>query len=392
MPERRRLTILTPLHSFAPGGVERVALRLNGAWASDPGLAPHLVIGRPTGAMRREAPANVPLHTTREPFPTTPVETPWMLWTLPAHIHRLRPNVLFAAGNTYAIVAVVMKLVLGRACPPVVLKISNDLVRRDMNPVVRWGYRRWLRLQGRLIDHVTGLAEPMRAEIATFMAMPPERIHIIDDPALSAADHAALTAIGVARITNSARHTGRHYVGIGRLARQKNWPLLVHAFARIAGPDDRLTIVGEGAERPAIERAIAAHALHARVALPGHGAAAPALAAADVFVLSSDFEGVPAVVIEALASGLPIVATDCSVSMASLVGAYGTIVATGEAAALAAARAAQPPLSPDQRAAAAVDMGRFTVERAAGAYAALFHRAAARGGLSGTEAPGRSFI
>lgn len=372
MPERRRLTVVTPLHSFAPGGVERVALRLNGAWADDPGLRPQLVIGRPTGAMRGEAPANVPLHTTPEPFATAPVETPWMLWTLPAHIRRLKPDVIFAAGNTYAIVAVVMKLVLGRACPPVVLKISNDLVRRDMNPLMRWGYRRWLRLQGRMIDHVTGLAEPMRAEIAAFMAMPPERIHIIDDPALSAADLAAMAAIGVARTPNAARH----YVGIGRLARQKNWPLLVRAFARIAGPDDRLTIVGEGAERPAIERAIAAHALQGRVALSGHGAAAPALVAANVFVLSSDFEGVPAVVIEALASGLPVVATDCSVSMASLIGGYGIIVPVGNANALAAAMAAQPSLTTDQRAAAAADMARFTVERAAGAYATLFWLAA----------------
>lgn len=372
MPERRRLTVVTPLHSFAPGGVERVALRLNGAWADDPGLRPQLVIGRPTGAMRGEAPANVPLHTTPEPFATAPVETSWMLWTLPAHIRRLKPDVIFAAGNTYAIVAVVMKLVLGRACPPVVLKISNDLVRRDMNPLMRWGYRRWLRLQGRMIDHVTGLAEPMRAEIAAFMAMPPERIHIIDDPALSAADLAAMAAIGVARTPNAARH----YVGIGRLARQKNWPLLVRAFARIAGPDDRLTIVGEGAERPAIERAIAAHALQGRVALSGHGAAAPALVAANVFVLSSDFEGVPAVVIEALASGLPVVATDCSVSMASLIGGYGIIVPVGNANALAAAMAAQPSLTTDQRAAAAADMARFTVERAAGAYATLFWLAA----------------
>ena len=92
--------------------------------------------------------------------------------------------------------------------------------------------------------------------------------------------------------------------------------------------------------------------------------------------MSSDFEGVPAVVIEALASGLPVVATDCSVSMALLVGGFGTTVPVGDATALAAAMAAQAPLSPDQRAAAATAMTAFTVERAAGAYAALFRSAA----------------
>ena len=365
---------MTPLHSFAPGGVERVALRLCGAWAKDPALAVQLVMGREEGAMRTEAPADVPRHVTREPFRTAAWESLWMMLTLPAHIRRLRPDVLFAAGNSYAVIAVVMKLVLGGACPPVVLKISNDLERRDMSRPARWVYQRWLRIQGRLLDHVTGLAEPMRAEIAAFMAMPPDRIHIVDDPALAVSDLAALAAIGAARQTSP--QNGRHYVGIGRLARQKNWPLLVSAFASIAGTDDRLTIVGEGNERGAITRLIVQLKLGERVALPGHCAALPALAAADVFVLSSDFEGVPAVVIEALASGLPVVATNCSVSMASLVGTFGALVPVGDMAALASAMATQLPLSSEARAAASAAMTRFTVERAAQSYATVFVLAA----------------
>jgi glycosyltransferase involved in cell wall biosynthesis len=371
----RPLAVMVPLHSFAPGGVERVALRLCGAWARDPDLAVQLVMGRDSGAMRGEAPAGVPLHMTPEPFPTTAWESLWMILTLPDHIRRLRPDVIFAAGNTYSIIAVMMKLRFGRRCPPVVLKISNDLVRRDMPGPVRWFYHRWLRVQGRMIEHATGLAEPMRAEIAAFMKMPADRIHVVDDPALAASDLARLAAIGAARQSNTG--PGRHYVGIGRLARQKNWPLLLEAFAKIAGRDDRLTILGEGAERPRLEALAASLGITDRLALPGHGAAAPVLAAGDVYVMSSDFEGVPAVIIEALAAGLPVVSTDCSVSMASLIGDCGRLVPVGDAAALAAAMAAQAPLSPEARAAAAEAMARFTVERAAGAYAALFRRAAA---------------
>lgn len=362
------------LHSFAPGGVERVALRLCGAWARDAHVDVQLVMGRETGAMIGEAPAHLARHVARAPFPTAAWESLWMVWVLPGHIRRLRPDVIFAAGNTYAIIAVCMKLWLGRRCPPVVLKISNDLVRADMTPPVRWGYRRWLRIQGRFVDHATGLAEPMRAEIAHYLRLPADRIHIVDDPALTAADHATLAAIGAARMPPTT--PGRHYIGVGRLARQKNWPLLVTAFARIAGPEDRLTIVGEGAERDRIRATAAALGVADRLSLPGHGAAAPALAAADIYVLTSDFEGVPAVVIEALTSGLPVVATNCSVSMRALVGGFGTIVPVGDAVALAAAMAAQAPLSPDQRRTAAADMARFTVERAADAYLALFRTAA----------------
>lgn len=370
----RPLRVMVFLHSFEPGGVERVALRLCGAWAADPALDVRLVMGRLAGAMRNEAPPGLPLHVTREPFPTAGWETIWMMIVLFGEICRQRPDVIFAAGNSYSIVAVVMKLLLGRNCPPFVLKISNDLERRDLPPPVRWVYHRWLRVQGRMIDRFTGLAEPMRDELVAALGVIPDRVAIIDDPALADADVTALAAIPRSPIT------ARRYVGVGRLAAQKNFASLVAAFAIAAGPDDSLTIVGEGGERGRLERQIATLGLAGRVHLPGHGAVTPALAAADVFVLSSDYEALPAVVVEALASGLPVVATDCCVSMRSLVGDFGSIVPCGDAGLLAAAMRNQPALTDTQRAAAATAMRAFTVERAAGLYGQLFMRVTAGAG------------
>ena len=320
----RPLVVMPFLHSYEPGGVERVALRLCGAWAAA-GCDIRLVMGRGDGAMIDESPKSLPVHMIDSgPVSTAGWETLWMMIVLRRMIRRHRPDVLFAAGNTYAVVAVAMKLALGKACPPIVMKVSNDLVRRDLPAPARRVYRRWLRIQGRYIDHFVGLAEPMRAEIIDGMGVTPERVTIIDDPALDGAGLAALAAIAEARAARPAR-AGRHFVGVGRLAGQKNWPLLIEAFAAASGPDDWLTIVGEGSARTVLERQIARLGLGDRVALPGHGPVPPVLAAADVFVLSSDYEGVPAVIIEALASGLPIVATDCSVSMRALVGASGDI-------------------------------------------------------------------
>ena len=372
MAEARPLIVMPFLHSFEPGGVERVALRLCGAWATD-GLDVRLVMGRLDGAMRGEAPPNVPLHVIDSgSLDTSWWETIWMMVVLRRQIRAQRPDVLFAAGNTYAVVAVAMKLALGRACPPVVMKVSNDLERRDLPGPARWVYRRWLRIQGRFIDHFTGLAEPMRMEIEAGMGVASNRVTVIEDPALDVAGLAALAAIGEARQPVAYRR----YVAVGRLAGQKNFPLMLRAFALAAGPGDTLTIVGEGAERPRLERLAASLGIAGRVALPGHGAVEPALAAADVFVLSSDYEAVPAVVIEALASGLPVVATDCSVSMRMLVGPFGAVVPTGNADVLAAAMRSAVPLPPAARHAAAAAMSAFTVERAAGLYAALFAAAA----------------
>ncbi len=357
------------LNSFNPGGVERVALRLCAAWARDPALDIRLVIGRNEGVMRNEAPPGLALHGMAAPRGLAArAPSLWMLILLWREVRRQRPDVLFAAGNTYAVFAVAMKLLPGFRRPPVVLKISNDLERLDMGPLLRRGYRLWLRVQGRMIDHFVGLAAPMQAEIMAAMRVPATRVHVIDDPALAMADVAALAALGDARQPGVTRH----YVAVGRLAPQKNFPLLIDAFTMAARPGDRLSIIGEGGERPRLAAQIAALGLESSVDLPGHGAVAPALAAADVFVLSSDYEALPAVVVEALASGLPVVATDCCVSMRALVGPRGAIVPRRDARALATAMRDQLPLTAAQRHDAAEAMATYTVERAAGLYGNLF--------------------
>jgi len=99
---------------------------------------------------------------------------------------------------------------------------------------------------------------------------------------------------------------------VGRLAPEKDYPLLVASTAKLLGPDFRLVIVGEGSSRGEIEAAIAALGPErARfVTLTGvRRDVAACLAAFDVFTLTSKTEGLPLVIPEAMASSLPIVAT-----------------------------------------------------------------------------------
>lgn len=361
-----------PLHSFEPGGVERVALRLVRAWRAE-GVDAHIVMGRNDGAMRAEAEGLDYETLASGRIDTSWWETLWMIWHLPAVIRRTQPDVIFCAGNSYSVVMVAMELRLGRRCPPVVAKISNDLARADLPAPARWGYHRWLRIQGRLIDHFTGMAPPMRAEIENATGAAFDRVSIVDDPALSRADIERLS-------TEGQKDAATHFIAVGRLALQKNFPLLVRAFARIARGDDRLTILGEGGERAKIEREIARLAIGSRVTLAGHVSdTQPWLARAHVFAMSSDYEGVPAVIAEALAAGLRIVATDCSVSMGDMLdyGRLGTLVPTGDEASLAAALEAAREAKPDH-AAMAAQADRFTVERAAALYRKIFERLSRR--------------
>ncbi|KXU31747.1 hypothetical protein A0J57_17355 [Sphingobium sp. 22B] len=368
------MRILTFLHSFEPGGVERVALRLVRRWR-DQGIDAPLFLGRGDGAMGAELGHDLGPHVPRGPgFSVAGFETLWMIMTLPGFIRRTRPDAMFCAGNSYAVVAVAMKLLLGRHCPPVLAKISNDLERRDMVWPVRTAYRLWLRIQGRFIDHFVAMAPGLEREIAALVRPGAGAISIIPDPALSLDQIDRLRAVRRKRAGK-----GRRFVAIGRLARQKNFGLMLDAFARATGPDDRLLIFGEGPERGRLAARSRRLGIAGRLCFMGH-VPDPALriGQADAFLLSSDYEGVPAVVLEALAVGLPVIATECSAAMRSLLGdgALGRLVPAGDLAAFARVLADAP--GPQHAAASLAQARRFTLEAAAPAYLDSFARIAAR--------------
>lgn len=370
------MRILTFLHSFEPGGVERVALRLVRAWRQEDVDAP-LFMGRPDGAMRAELAHDLAYDVPRQPpFPIGWIETLWMIATLPFSIVRLRPDMLFCAGNSYTIVALAMRLLLGRRCPPIIAKISNDLDRRDMIPPIRWLYRRWLRLHGHFIDHFIGMEDPMAEEIGEAIPAAVERISIIADPALDEAQIERLRQMP--RATRGAGGKGQRFVAIGRLAAQKNVALMLRAFARGAADTDRLTIFGDGPERQALTALAQRLGLEHRVTFAGHVPnPASHLPDFDIFLLSSDYEGVPAVLLEALAAGLPIIATRCSRSMERLTGhgALAQLVEPGDLESLGNAIHDANHLRQDP-AASLAQARRFTIERASRAYLACFQAAA----------------
>ena len=126
---------------------------------------------------------------------------------------------------------------------------------------------------------------------------------------------------------------------VGRLVREKNQAALVRAMAPLLSAAVRLVIVGDGEERATVERAIAALGDKAAfVQLLGARSDTPRLyAALDLFALSSDSEGLPLVIIEAMASALPVLATAVGGIAAVVVeGVTGALVPVGDVGALTA--------------------------------------------------------
>jgi len=103
-------------------------------------------------------------------------------------------------------------------------------------------------------------------------------------------------------------------VSVGRLNKQKNHSLLIDAFADIVNdyPEYKLVIWGEGDEREKLENKIKQMGLKEKVLLPGATKQVfDKINSSTMFVLSSDFEGMPNALMEAMALGLPVVSTDC---------------------------------------------------------------------------------
>lgn len=173
-------------------------------------------------------------------------------------------------------------------------------------------------------------------------------------------------------------------MNVGRLNAVKDQSGLIDAFDRLckgdtpAAANSRLAIVGEGPERAALERHIRRLGLVDRVCLIGNRNDVPALLAeADMFVLSSVAEGMPGVVLEAMASSLPVVATRVGGSAELVVdGETGTLVAPSDPGALAAAMDAyvrDPALRQRHgNAGRARAEGRFSLDSMVSAYVALY--------------------
>ena len=103
------------------------------------------------------------------------------------------------------------------------------------------------------------------------------------------------------------------FIAVGRLMAQKNYRLMLSAFAKVHKqyPDTELVILGEGEERPALERQVQELHLQDAVKLEGIVShVAEYLHTAHIYLLSSDYEGLPQSVLEAMAAGLPIVTTE----------------------------------------------------------------------------------
>ncbi len=173
----------------------------------------------------------------------------------------------------------------------------------------------------------------------------------------------------------------RRILSIGRLDRQKGFDVLIDAFAKLAlsHPEWELVIFGHGDQRAMLEQQIAERGLGDQVRLPGVTTAIAAeLQEADLYIHASRFEGYPNAVVEALACGCPVIATDSPGAVREILqdGAYGQLVKVDDVEGLAVAMIsvmADANLRRAMRRKAPEAVAELSVDRIAAHWIDLFH-------------------
>ena len=222
------------------------------------------------------------------------------------------------------------KALLG-SFPAAIASVRNDLQFRRRREIKR------LRRLLPSCDHVIAISLGVQSSVKRVVGIPEDKITTICNPVVTpdiqtlaneSVDHPWLLNKEVPVV-----------VAAGRLSKQKDFPTLLRAFKRVAAVRSvRLIILGEGWQRSSLHGLAKRMNIAEQVSLPGYVSNPHAfMARASAFVLSSRFEGLGNVLIEALACGCPCVSTDCPSGPAEILahGRFGTLVAVGDDAALA---------------------------------------------------------
>jgi glycosyltransferase involved in cell wall biosynthesis len=310
-----RPDILLVLGHFGTGGVERVACLLAEGF-QERGLASQIFAAHAEGPARALLDLKIPVVSVELGGGSRRAKLKQAIPHIAHYLRRVRPRIFFSPGNHTHVAAGLAHRLARRKDVALVIKITNPIPKASLGTMQRAlsrYYYKWLLRRADLIlvlspsgvAQVQGLAGAKAAEKVRFVHNP----YIpLDRPA------SAPIRVGGERLL----------LAVGRLREQKNYPLLLDALSRIQTVPWRLALLGEGPEEEMLKARARELGIAERVDflgfMPDPG---PYYAAASCLVISSKWEDVPAVALEAMGAGCPVVTTDCSPALSEIVRSIG---------------------------------------------------------------------
>lgn len=352
-----RVAIYVP--SLEGGGAERVMVTLANEFAARE-LDTDLVLVRARGPYLKDVSSAVRV---------VDLGASRVLASVPAlirYLRRERPRSMLSALN-HANLAALFARRLARVPVRLVVSERNTLGQAQASEhfIKRPFMPRLMRKMYPEADAVVAVSHGVAEDLASVIQLPKERIHVIYNPFnIERIRRLSLDEPDDARLARDRRII----LGVGRLTAQKDFATLIEAVARTQARDQlQLVILGEGELRDSLEAL--AKELGVELLMPGFVANPYAwMRVADLFVLSSRWEGLPGVLIEAMACGTRVVATDCPSGPREILedGKWGRLVPVGDVAGLA--RAIESALEEDRSPDVTTRASFFSIDRAVNAY------------------------
>ena len=339
------------------GGAERVMVTLAGGLARR-GYPVDLVLGRREGNFLDDVAPEVRLvdlgggswartlalaaRDLRDAVRLLPWRPPWIVGCAPAlleYLREARPAALVSALNYTNLTALWAHRLAGVDTRLVVTEHNTLSRRAALGPHRLRSLPRKVRHFYPRASALGAVSDGVAEDLAEVMSVPRARIHTVYNPVVTP----ELAREAAAPLDHPWFAPGQPPVllAVGKLREQKDLATLLDTFAGLRRRRElRLLVLGEGPLRPELEAQVRALGLEDDVSLPGFVKNPFAfMARSAAFVLSSRWEGLPTALIEAMACGCAVVATDCPSGPAEILdkGAFGPLAPVGDARRLAAA-------------------------------------------------------
>jgi len=320
MNNRRRVTVFAP--SLEPGGAERVIVNLVNGFVDDNVRVDLIVATRHISLLNKVKKETNIIQFNHE-------RTIFSLFSLIKYLKHNKSTILLSHIANANRIAILANILSGKNSKVhVVEHTTHSLSLNNMSGIIRMLTNIVYRILYPKADMVIHVSQEAASDL--------ERKYNWEQGRVKVAFNPIINEQLVSHTNNGTVHTwfgpGQPPVilGAGRLISDKNFSLLIDAFSKVRRQiDSRLIILGEGPERPLLEKKISGLNLQEDVALAGYvDNPFDYMKQASVFVLSSKREGLPSVLIEALACGVPVVSTKCPSGPAEILefGKYGELV------------------------------------------------------------------
>lgn len=301
---RKRIALFVP--TLSGGGAEKVMVNLAYGFLHA-GQKVDFVVVRKDGPYVNELPAGLTMVDLRAKH------TSMALVSLSNYIRRIKPDVILSAMDYANVMALWAKKIARAKALSVISEHSTFSVgmKEPPNLRTRLALPTLMRLSYPLADEIVTVSKGVGDDLVKCFGIPKGKITVIYNP------------IRFDDILQKAREPIHHpwyqtgeppvLLSVGRLHRAKDYPNLLRAFLLVRKKMDlRLIILGEGKDRLSLESLVKQLDLEQYVEMPGFQANPyNFMTSSNCFVLSSKFEGFPNVLMEAIACGCPVVATDC---------------------------------------------------------------------------------